>query len=379
MTAFDVAVVGMGPAGAAAAQVLAAAGRSVVLLGKPADPRRRVGEVLTPAIGPLLVQLGIWERFVACDPRPVHAIWSAWGGRAESEGGAGGVVSKDFVASPHGPAWRVDRLRFDELMVAAAIAAGVRTDARFGRVAARRVGDAWRLGARGGGKALSIEARFVVDATGRTAAVARASGARWLGHDRAVAVAALLEPKAGVEVAADDVLLVESVADGWWYSSVLPSGELVAVLVTDNDLLHADAGPVARSWSRALARTELTALRAAGFRRRAVHVWPAGRGRLDRACGPGWVAVGDAASAIDPLTGAGITKALREAAIAAKAVNEALAGDRRGVELYADRVRVAFETSFREGSDYYRQERRWPQSRFWQRRQLAEVSLRRDP
>ena len=85
MTAFDVAVVGMGPAGAAAAQVLAAAGRSVVLLGKPADPRRRVGEVLTPAIGPLLVQLGIWERFVACDPRPVHAIWSAWGGRAESE------------------------------------------------------------------------------------------------------------------------------------------------------------------------------------------------------------------------------------------------------------------------------------------------------
>lgn len=356
MNAFEVAVVGSGPAGAATALQLAVAGRSVLLLGRPDHADRSAGEVLAPEIGPLLMQLGVWERFLAGGPRPAHAIWSAWGEER--------LVSKDFIAGPYGPAWRVDRSRFDAMLRSAAVDAGVRSALSLGRVDVAPAGDRWRVTS----GLESAECRFVVDATGRAAAVARSRGARRRSSDQVVALIALLAPREGVEVSGEDVLLIESAADGWWYSSVLPSGELAAAFVTEIDSVRDRARPPIDAWSRALSETRFTALRAAGFAPRDFHVRLAGPGRLDRACGPGWVAVGDAASSVDPLSGIGIAKALQGAIAGSIAVNDALAGRPHALELYADRLSAEFSAALRIGSDYYRLERRWPEARFWQAR-----------
>jgi flavin-dependent dehydrogenase len=303
----------------------------------------------------LLVQLGVWERFLASDPRPVHAIWSAWG---EDR-----LVSKDFVAGPFGPAWCVDRPRFDEVLRERAAEAGARVVLSAGRIAIEGSRVTWSGG--------SAEGRLLIDATGRTARIARGRGARWLAHDRAVALIAVLEPRAGVEVAGEDVLLIESAAAGWWYSCVLPGGALAAAHVTDVEVLRAEPRPPAEYWSGALAETEFTALRAAGFTPRSFFVRLAGTGRLDRAYGPGWLAAGDAACAVDPLSGGGVTKALQSAIAAAGAAENFLAGDPRALERHAGGVREEYLAYLRTGREYYRLERRWPESRFWQLRQRA--------
>jgi flavin-dependent dehydrogenase len=71
-------------------------------------------------------------------------------------------------------------------------------------------------------------------------------------------------------------------------------------------------------------------------------------GRLEhhvsRAAGHGWLLVGDAIEFIDPLTGEGLHRALVTAALAARAVDETLRGDRNALAVYDRRVRSRFRS-----------------------------------
>lgn len=61
---FDAIIIGAGPAGSAAATLLAKAGWTVALIEKKAFPRRKVcGEFISGATLPLLQHLGIWEQY----------------------------------------------------------------------------------------------------------------------------------------------------------------------------------------------------------------------------------------------------------------------------------------------------------------------------
>jgi flavin-dependent dehydrogenase len=360
VTVFDVAVVGAGPAGAATAIRLASVGRAVILLGGSQSSAARGGEVVGPDVRSILTQLGAWEDFLGSGAQPAHGIWSSWG--------SGQLTAKDFILSAEGPAWRVDRSRLDGALLAAARRADVPLALGCRRFIVRRTPIGWRIHARGSSETPTVDCRLVVDATGRAAAVARANGARWLARDRVVALVALLEPKPAMHVSADDVLLVESVPAGWWYSLVVPSGHLVATFVTDADLVRRGSRTLVRAWEEALDATEFTRLRAAGFVRVSLHVRNAGIGRLDRAVGPGWLAVGDAASTIDPLSGAGIAKALAGAILAGGAAHQALSGSETELESYAHRLQTEFETALRVGASYYDSERRWSDCPFWRRR-----------
>ncbi len=131
-SAYDVAVLGGGPAGAATALELARRGRSVVLLEATRFDGPRVGETLPPEANPLLRRLGVWDAFLASGPLESPGIVSVWGSPRPSE--------TDFIANRHGPGWHVDRNAFDALLCAAAADAGA--DVRTGTRALRctRVG-----------------------------------------------------------------------------------------------------------------------------------------------------------------------------------------------------------------------------------------------
>jgi flavin-dependent dehydrogenase len=357
----DAVVFGGGPAGAAVAIKLASLGRQIVLLERR-SVYANAGEVLSPEIRNSLQHLGIWEDFLSTQPKAAHGIWSAWGSDRP--------LARDFIGNPYGPGWCVDRRQFDRLLLAAAERAGVLVVNEFDKLEVRHADHSWCINnRRSGQEALSIEARFAVDATGRTGALARAAGVRRRNVDCLVAlIATLAAPRATAEC--DDVLLIESVPMGWWYSTTLPEGDLVAAFMTDSDFVQQASCSAGEMWSSALRSAPLTESRTEGYERRSFKVRDARSGALDRAGCRDWVAVGDAASTIDPLSGRGVTRAMQSAFMAAKAADDALSGNPAALESYAARSQADFEAALRVGSSHYVQEQRWPESPFWKRRRI---------
>jgi flavin-dependent dehydrogenase len=142
--------------------------------------------------------------------------------------------------------------------------------------------------------------------------------------------------------------------------------------MTDADLLPRDVRTERGSWKRELDKTvdirarvelhELT-LRPA--------VVPAFSACASSASGANWLVVGDAAAALDPLSGQGITNALRSAWPAAHAIQRYLFGDRSALSDYTRSVKGVFTEYLRARVRYYASERRWRHSAFWIRRGAA--------
>lgn len=354
--AFDVAIVGGGPAGCAAGLSLRshAPGLSVALFEASSYESPRIGETLPPLSRRLLEHLGLWEAFCRQGHREVHGTAAAWGGPVP--------LDHDFLFSAQGAGWHLDRAAFDGWLAAEAGCRGV-TVLRQTRVrrAARESGT-WQL--RAGGETLT--ARFLVDATGSSAAFARRCGARFVASDRLAGFARLFEE----EEAHDPRTLVEAFSDGWWYTAGLPGGLRIAACLTDSDLARPMGLSEADAWTRRLESTEqIRELLRRARPRGPVVVRATQSRRLEPAAGDGWLAVGDAASLFDPLSSQGILKGLRSGIFASYAIGDLLVkGDETGLERYRRYVQGEFESYSRVRARYYAEERRWPESPFWRRR-----------
>jgi flavin-dependent dehydrogenase len=97
--------------------------------------------------------------------------------------------------------------------------------------------------------------------------------------------------------------------------------------------------------------------------------------RLESPTGPGWLAVGDAAMAVDPLSSMGILSALRSGVAAAATITAHLSGDEAALGRYSAEVAERFKTYLVERSAVYATERRWRALPFWKRRAGSPLSL----
>lgn len=346
-------VVGAGPAGAAAAVMLARAGHSTFIVERSASSKWRAGETLPPIAAEALRALGVWERFLADGHRPSRRTASAWGNSR--------LHLQHHLFNPHGTGWHVDRVRFDEMLVSAAEEAGAQRQSGARVTSVERSADHWRVVVWAGGVRTVEEYDWLIDATGRGATLARMLGVGWIDDDRAVAVVGRLAPIAS-HASVEDALLVESAERGWWYSAMLPNGTLLAAYLTDSDEL---AGKASEHWHGALASTSHTAMRTRGFALTDIHVRRASTGYVNTAAGPGWVAVGDAAMAHDPLSGQGLVHALATGMRGAAALHS----EADGTDAYRAAAFTRRQAYLRQRSEVYRCETRWPASRYWQRRQ----------
>ncbi|MGH6921027.1 MAG: NAD(P)/FAD-dependent oxidoreductase, partial [Geminicoccaceae bacterium] len=163
---WDVVVAGAGPAGAVAAYVLARSGRRV-LLADPVDPKvPKFGEALPGAAVRLLRSIGLPAPDSAGPHVPIGGNLSSWN--------ADQLIASDFFREPDGPGWRLDRACFDAQLRAAAVHAGA--SYRSVRVAALdRLDAGCTVRLKDGGTEM---ARWIIDATGRRATIARRQGAR---------------------------------------------------------------------------------------------------------------------------------------------------------------------------------------------------------
>lgn len=339
-------VAGGGPAGAAVALRLARAGREVALY-EPSDYGSvRMGETLAAAVTPLLRDLGVRTAFAGLRPVPSYRTTSAWGG--------GEPVVRSSLFDPHGPGWHVDRAGFDRMLAGAAADAGVSV-IRHRVAGADPVPGGFAIRA-----AVPVRSLSIVDATGRAARLARGRGARRVRFDRLVCLARV----AGEAGVAPEDTFVESVPYGWWYVSPLPGGRRVVACFTEPAIAAAARLATPAGWAAALAATTHVRGEAGPVPLGEPLVVAVG-GHLLRPCaGPGWLAVGDAALAMDPLSGGGVAFALRSAELGAEAL---LRGD---TERYAKFVHDTAAEYGRRHARVYGAETRFPGAPFWRARRL---------
>ncbi len=362
-------VVGGGPAGAVAALVLARRGVRATVLESRSVPGPKVGECLPPSLTPLLRHLGLEDLLARDGHLRSHGNRFVWGSPRLGE--------RPFLAGLQGDGWHVDRSLFENRLADRAAAAGA--DWRWGwrLLGCERAGSGWRLDiSRPDGGRERMNTDFLADATGRPARVARRLGARRVRYDRLVGVSALLESPAP---AADTYTLVEALPDGWWYSALLADGRLAAAFMTDVDLLDrrlAAGDPDA--WTTKLAASEKTRERieAHAYRLAASpRALPAESSRLDQVTGDGWLALGDAAAAYDPLSSHGIGSAMGSGYYAGHALADLLAGQTDARIAYLGALQDAYGAYLDLQRKHYAVERRWPDSAFWQRRHAPLYAL----
>jgi flavin-dependent dehydrogenase len=295
----EVIVLGAGPAGAAAARLLALWGHRVRMVSRPHQLTLSLAESVPPSTRKLFDTLGVRDAidrasFVRSNG---NTVW--WGsGRCRSESFAGGRQG-----------WQITADRLEYLLRAAASEAGVEIEERR---ASPDDGD---------------EARFTLDCTGRSGILARARRLRRFESSlKTVALVGLWQPGALFDVPDATHTLIESYADGWAWSVPDAAGRrFVAVMVDPRtSALHRgdDSREVYLAEIRKTKRFRTLLTGAALIAGPAG--WDASMYSSEHYVDGSVLLVGDAGSFIDPLSSAGVKKALASGWLAAVAVHTAL-------------------------------------------------------
>lgn len=353
----DIAVIGGGVAALAAVRALQQRGVEPLRIAPARSRAGNRGELLGPRAVASLATLE-WRHLLADGQLalPVEARYSAWGSPA---------VVRAPVDPGLGAGWYVDRTALETAMLADVARPARHLDAAV--TGCDREGDGFRLALSTGETA---RARFVVDASGRAAALSRRLGNSRRRESGLVAMHGTIAVPDSAVMAAS---LIESAPGGWWYSSAVPGGaRLFIAYFTDADLLPADASRRPGIVDELLAAAPLTRSRLesldAAVRALPWRIVVASTVLPERVAGDGWAVAGDAAVALDPLSGHGLTVALWSSIQVATAAIAWREGDSAPVAAFQEAVSTGMQRFVADADRHYRAERRFRDRPFWARR-----------
>jgi flavin-dependent dehydrogenase len=360
----DVLVIGAGPAGSTAAQLLSSWGRSVTLLHRaPSHPP--LAESLPSSTRKLLHFLGQLDRVGAAGFHPNQGNVARWAG-----------ADRDTRTADTG--FHVSRDRFDAVLRDAAAAARVQViDGAVQRV---EIGDPSCVTYITRHGLATCRARYVLDCSGRTGVVARRGFRRSASGYRTLAITAEWDC-AGWPADEHAQTAIESYRDGWaWSVPLSPTRRQCTVMIETGRSGHgsAKAAALAATYARELAKAAMLSTRLAGARQLSVP-WACDASIYDavRAADEGVLLVGDAASFIEPLSSAGVKKALLSAWRAAVVANtclsnQSLAG--AAADLYANRERQVYADCSRKAQAFFAEAADVHDNPFWSVRADADDS-----
>ncbi len=342
-TAFDIVIVGAGPAGAAAAISLARRGYAVALIDKEQFPREKLcGDFINPSNWPMLEQLGVARQMFTQD----HEIVTAFRLTAVSGALAEAALPALNGSAVHGLGLR--RYFFDQILLGQAQAAGVTALLGWRIKSLQRLADGWRVGYGDGDSVQELTARIVIGADGRNSWVAHhlgmARGASKRGGRIGFQLRRKYAPGLGGRVE------IHLFPGGYAGLLGLGDGTINLCLAADRRRLGSQVGIDALMES-SLPRNPhlkniLAGSEALGPVRSTYPVYFPPRRSVD----DGVLLIGDAARVNEPVSGEGIYFALRSAAMAAEVIDGAFArGDFSARELSSSELRCRAEFRLRRG------------------------------
>lgn len=349
----DVAVIGGGPAGSVCSSELARRGRRVAMFERAHHPRFHLGESLLPGSVAVLEAIGVLPevraRFqVKRGARFVDGV---------DEARAVRYVFADAYHARCDHAFQVPRDAFDEILFRRAAACGA--DAREGWEVSRVLVEAGRatgVEARADdGRVEKLSARYVVDASGRDATLARKRGAvARIAHLDRTALYTQIEGgwrDSGEREGDIQIVVFGAGAErGWFWLIPFSDGRASAGAVVPSAWIRGRAGldPEALFDAAVAQAPAMTRMLAGARRLFAPRASADFSFRVDAMHGDGWLAIGDAAGFLDPLFSTGAHLAMVGGLNAARAIDEALASRRPERALFEE-----WEREMRGGLDLF--------------------------
>ncbi len=364
----DVVVLGGGPAGAAAARMLAVWGHDVLLLTRPpAGPA--LAESLTPSCGRLLERLGVLDAINRAGFVRSNGHTVKWGDTA--------ARVEPFATGETG--WQLPSTELDRVLLREAQLAGARIH-RHANV--RRVVPAddgvWRVSYEERGQPRQVMSRWVIDCTGRSGLMSRAHAGRVADGPRTMALVGLWERRPDWGLANDSHTQVESYPGGWAWS--VPLSRIRRQVTVMLDPLRTDVAErrrLALTYRDELARTSM--IRAMMERAKPIGT-PWARDASSYGCESPvrerLLIAGDAASFVDPLSSFGVKKALASGWLAAVVVDSVLADatlETAAVALFTNRERVIVSGLKRQLGELAREAAGADRAGFWADRAALDV------
>jgi flavin-dependent dehydrogenase len=325
MIDFDVLVGGSGAAGCATALELRSSGWRVGVLHQPnnvfaveslAPGVVRELDKLSINVGSAISEVVAWWG----SGRPVHAIHS--GAR---------IVERRALAD----ALRVRAVENGVIVIDGRLLSAEHFENGWGVVCENQYGDNQQ-----------IAAKYLVDATGRSSVIGRRLGSRRF----------ILDDLFCISVSVDEPNILgvwtETASDGWWNLCCLPERGTLSFF-SSAQTIRENKGNILDRFHEARYLRHLLRIEKAGK----CCIRPCSSSRLVPCAGPGWVAVGDAVSTVQPLASAGVSKAFRDASMTRRALEG-------GTKDYDRRQAAEFQIYLRQLRKHYALERRWD-SNFW--------------
>lgn len=341
-----VVVLGGGPAGAATAIGLVRRGYSVSLIGEPR--RFRAVEGVSERVFAALQSAGFEQALAAvAPPSPRRVTWNGQTSAANTE--------RLIVREAFDRGLLSDLSRHRVVLI----------DGRVSSWASSAHGAEIEVETADGPRLLFAD--FVVEARGRAAPFAGAARVR--GRETVSILQYWQGPQGGGSSA------VESFADGWAWMACMPDGSRYLQLTLDVATSALPAKRLLGDYCRArLEKLEAARPFIAGARPSGEpHARTSTPVLVEELVGERYLRVGDAAMAVDPLSGNGIFQALSSALQAPAVIATLLerpANTALASQFHHRRVESLFYRFARIGRDFHALETQWPGQPFWQTRSI---------